>query len=342
MALGDVPDEVLDVVVGRPRDELLRRPDLDDPAGPHDHHVIAELQGLGEIVGDEDHRLAELAVEADHLVLHIAPDQRVEGAEGFVEEHHLGVAGEGASEADPLLLATRELVGIAVCHPIQADETDHLTRPLHPSLLGLTPELEAEGDVVEHPPMRQQAEVLEDHREPAPTQLPQALRAGLADVLAVEVDLAGRRFDQAGETADQRRLAAAGQAHHHEDLAGLDIEGDVADGSRAPVLLAELLVRQVGGRRADDLVLGRAEDLPQAADADRRAAGGRRVGRAAGGRGTGRRRARRCRRPDRGVGHRWTRGRCHDITLRHSSRRGSPILVPQPPNQPDGPGSVFW
>jgi hypothetical protein len=45
-------------------------------------------------VGDEEHRLAGLGLEADDLVLHVAPDQRVERAEGLVVEHQLGVDGE--------------------------------------------------------------------------------------------------------------------------------------------------------------------------------------------------------------------------------------------------------
>ena len=47
---------------------------------------------------------------------------------------------------------------------------------------------------------------------------------GLADVLAVEEDLAGGRLDEPGHAADERRLAAARQAHDDEDLAGPDVE----------------------------------------------------------------------------------------------------------------------
>ncbi len=84
--------------------------------------------------------------------------------------------------------------------------------------------------------MGQQAEVLEDHREPPPAQLAQALgRSALRDVLAVEQDLAGGRLDEPGHAPDQRGLAAAGQAHHDEDLAGPDVEADVAEGDRRAV-----------------------------------------------------------------------------------------------------------
>ena len=52
----------------------------------------------------------------------------------------------------------------------------------------------------------------------------------------------------------QRRLAGAGEAHHHEDLAGRDVERDVLDADDAAGLLLQLRAGQVGVRRADDLV----------------------------------------------------------------------------------------
>ena len=104
--------------------------------------------------------------------------------------------------------------------------------------LALAADLQAVGDVVDHPAVRQQPEVLEHHGELAPAQLPQPLVVGRAHVLALEEDLARGRLDQPRQAADQRGLARTGQAHDDEDLAGRDVEGDVADGGGAsgPVL----------------------------------------------------------------------------------------------------------
>ena len=66
--------------------------------------------------------LPDLAVEPDDLVLHVAPDERVERAEGLVEEHHLGVDRERAGQPDPLLLAARKLVRVVVDVSRQPDE----------------------------------------------------------------------------------------------------------------------------------------------------------------------------------------------------------------------------
>ncbi len=72
--------------------------------------------------------------------------------------------------------------------------------------------------------MRQQSEMLEHHAHLAPPQLDQALRARGQQVLAVEQHLAGAGLDQARQAAHERRFAGTGQAHDHEDFAGMDCE----------------------------------------------------------------------------------------------------------------------
>ena len=49
------------------------------------------------------------ALQAQELVLHLAPDQRIERRERLVEEPELGLDRERAGDADPLLLAAGEL-----------------------------------------------------------------------------------------------------------------------------------------------------------------------------------------------------------------------------------------
>src|SRR3972149_4331998 len=66
-----------------------------------------------------------------------------------------------------------------------------------------------ECGVVDDPPVRQQPEVLEDHREAPPPQLAQAHGVGLADVLPVEEDLTPGRLEAPGEGADEGRPAAS-------------------------------------------------------------------------------------------------------------------------------------
>jgi hypothetical protein len=118
--------------------------------------------------------------------------------------------------------------------------------------------------------VRQQPEVLEDHRESMPSELAETRLIGFPDVLAVEQNLSGGRLDEAGQATDQSGLAAAGEAHHDEDLARPDIEGDVAHGHGSPELRPKLGIREVRIRGSDDLVFPGSERLPEVPDCDRR------------------------------------------------------------------------
>ena len=161
---GDVGGEVGDVVVRRCAHDLVGRPDLDDLAVAQDHDPVTQLERLGQVVGDEHHRLADLVVQPDDLVLHVATDQGVERRERLVEEQDLRVAGERAGQPDALLHPAGELVGVVLLVAGEPDEVDHLARLGPALLLAHAADLEPVGDVVDHLLVGQQAEVLEHHR----------------------------------------------------------------------------------------------------------------------------------------------------------------------------------
>ncbi len=58
---------------------------------------------------------------------------RIDGAEGFVEQHDLGRGGQCTHESDALLLATGELGGVAVAK-IGWVEVDELKQLVHASV----------------------------------------------------------------------------------------------------------------------------------------------------------------------------------------------------------------
>ncbi len=129
--------------------------------------------------------------------------------------------------------------------------------------------LEAEGDVVDHAPVREEAEVLEDHRDGVAPQLAELVAIGAHHVVPGDLDLPGRRLDEPDQRAHERRLARAGEPHDDEDLARPDLERYVLDGDDAACLLAQLGAREVGVRRADEPFRVRPEDLPDTLRADR-------------------------------------------------------------------------
>ena len=273
MAARHVADEVLDVLVRRRADELLRRPELDDRAVSHDRDPVAEAKRLGQVVRDEDHRLARLGLEPADLILHVPPDQRVQCAERLVVEHHGGVRREGTRDADTLLHPAGQLVRELVLHVLQPDELEKLTGAERALLLRHPPDLEPERDVVDHPPVCEEAEVLEHHRDRVAPELPQLAGARRRHVLFGDPDRPRRRLDQPDQRPDESRLARAGEAHDDEHLTTPDVERDVPHRRDAAGLLAKLRPGELGVRCAEDAVGLGAEDLPDARGRDQRLTG---------------------------------------------------------------------
>ena len=69
-----------------------------------DGDLVTQLDGLVDVVGDEHDRLAEFRLQAQELVLQLAADDRVDGAERLVHQHHRRIRGQRPGHADPLLL----------------------------------------------------------------------------------------------------------------------------------------------------------------------------------------------------------------------------------------------
>ena len=106
--------------------------------------------------------------------------------------------------------------------------------------------------------------VLEDHLDGARGLQPLAL----AEVAAVERDVAVRRRDQAHDGERQGGLAAAGFAHQAQALAGLHVERDAVDGLQR--------VDAAGQRAADLEVDGEIVEREQRLSHDDGTARGRR------------------------------------------------------------------
>ncbi|GAA3241288.1 hypothetical protein GCM10020256_64160 [Streptomyces thermocoprophilus] len=112
-------------------------------------------------MGDEQDGEAELPVEVAQQLEDGAGGLRVEGAGGLVGQQHLGVAGEGAGDADALLLAAGELGGVGARLVGEADEVEEFQRLGGPLPARLAEDLQGQFDVVLDGPRGEQVEVLE-------------------------------------------------------------------------------------------------------------------------------------------------------------------------------------
>jgi hypothetical protein len=204
-----IAGEFAHIIIGRRRHHVFRRGELHQLPVLHDADAVAEPDRLVEIMGDEDDGLAQQLLQPQELVLHLAADERVERREGFIEKPDIGLDGERAGDADALLLAARQLAREIILAALEPDELDHLARPLLALLTRRTPHLEREGHIGQHAAMRQQTEMLEHHAHLVAAQVDELGRRRLEQIAAVEQDLAPSRIVEAGDGADQRRLAGA-------------------------------------------------------------------------------------------------------------------------------------
>ncbi len=191
-------------------------------------------------MGDEEGRGADLDLDAADLVAQLHAHLGVERRERLVEQEDRRLDRQRPGEGHPLLLAAGELVGVAVGVDAETDQLEHVVGPLAAGRAVATAQLEAEGDVVAHCQVREQAVGLEDH--------PHVALVGRhpGEVLAADLDAAGRRLVEAGQDAQCRGLAAARRAEQGHELAGGEMEGESVE--RADRAVDPGQVRQLNGQ----------------------------------------------------------------------------------------------
>ena len=112
---------------------------------------------------------------------------------------------------------------------------------------GVAAQMRADRDVLQHGHVGHQLDVLEG---PGDAELCHLLRRRVVDLLAEHRDRAAGGGQHAGDQVEGRALAGAVGADQRDDLAGLDVEGNVVDGDHAAELLARVVDLQQHGRRA--------------------------------------------------------------------------------------------
>ena len=237
----------------RPREELVRRSDLDDPPEVHDRDAVGDVADDREVVRDEDVGEVELLLQLDEQVEDLGLDRDVERGDGLVGDDELRLQHERAREPDALPLPAAELVRVAVGRlGRHADALEHVVddRPA-----ALPP-----GDAVDREPLGDQVADLHarierphrvlEHDLHVPALLLQGAGAELEEVDAVERDLALGRLEQPQQRPPERRLPAARLAHEAHRLAAADVEVDAVDRlevarrpAKEPLLDGEVLLQ---------------------------------------------------------------------------------------------------
>ena len=215
---------------------------LDDHAVGHEDDLGGDLPGELQFVRDDEHRPA-LARQLAHQREDVADQLGVERRRRLVEEQQVGPEREGPDDADPLLLAAGELERVGAATTAETDALEQRLRLRHH--LGRRAALHAQRtlrDVLQDGEVREEIEVLEDHRRAVAERGERALADRPAEVehrAVRELEDAAVGDLEAVQRAQHRRLARAGRADQRDDLTAADLEVDAAEDLDAAEGLAQ-------------------------------------------------------------------------------------------------------
>lgn len=222
-------------------EDLLCRAELQELALAHHGDGVGQNERLLLIVCDEDHRGAELALQALELPAHPHAQRRVEVRERLVKQAELWLDDERAGECHALLLAARELADARVLALGKANETQVPAALFLCLRAGIAVEFEPVGHVLQHAHVREQTVGLEDSRNRP------LLGRERGDVMPVEEHSAAVGLEKAADHVERGRLAAARRAENAQKSALFQAEGEVMHGVFAVKLLAQAVKFEIHG-----------------------------------------------------------------------------------------------
>ena len=205
---------------GRPGSRRRRGPGLDEKTRMRSHISTASSM-LCVTIRIERDRHAALAPQVEQVGAQRLGGQHVERRERLVHQQHLGMDHQRAGEADALAHAARQLLGIGALEAVEADQVDRGQRAL--AALGRRRRA-APRARSRRSPARSARETARSSgtpwrpRRPGPSTAAAADRAPLPSV--------GRH--QAGDDAQQRRLAGARAAEQADDLVAAQRAGSTS------------------------------------------------------------------------------------------------------------------
>ena len=224
----------LGVRVPRAGQHLLGGPGLGYVAGVHDYQPVGHVPRAGQVVRDVEDRHVLRVPQFGHHVEQADPDGHVQHGHRLVGQDQLGPHGQRLGEADPLPLATAQLVRVPLQHLVGRGQPDHFEHParlgvaLVPGQLG-TVQLEPAQHAVRDPEHRvdRGERVLEHHRRQPAVAQPVLARPDPGQWLALEVDLAAGRLVDLGQQPGDGALAAAALPGQRHDLPFADGQADL-------------------------------------------------------------------------------------------------------------------
>ena len=192
------------------QDHLFRPRELHQIAVFHDADAVSQPNSFVKVVGDEQNRFAQQLLQAQKLILHFAPYQRIQRGKRLIEKPDFRPHSEGAGNTDALLLTTGQFAREVTLATLQTHQLEHLAGFGFTRCAVAAADLQRKGHVVQHIAVRQQAEILEHHAHFVASDFNQLVGRSSQQVASIHQHFAGSRVIQAGDGADQGGLARSG------------------------------------------------------------------------------------------------------------------------------------
>ncbi len=246
IGLRDGGEQGLAVRVQRVVDQAGGQGHLDQATQVHhgDAPLPGKVLGQGQVVGDKKKGDAQLVLEAGEHVQQTDPDGHIHHGHRLIGDDEARMHGEGPRYGHPLPLAAGELMGVLVqeilrrCHVHDPQKLAQTAR--HRRLVGHQPMAQKGG--AENPGhlmhrVQRGVRVLVDDLHGLAIAL--KIPPHGPNVLPLEENLAAGRPEQASDHLARGRLAAATLPHQADNLALVDVQGDVVHRLDDTVGLAE-------------------------------------------------------------------------------------------------------
>jgi hypothetical protein len=219
---------------------------LDEASVTHDRHLVGQRERLSLVVRDQQGGGPGVAEHPGDGAAGAGPQRGVERRERLVEQHDLRPWGERPGQRHSLLLASGQLVRVAVGEvAVELGEVELLV----PARAGPLSPRETEQDVLPDGEVREEGALLR-HVADA-TFLGGDVAALVVQHPLADPDRAGVGTHETRDDAQQRALATAGRADDRDEGLTADVEADVvqdavAAGGSGAEGLAEVVHRQDG------------------------------------------------------------------------------------------------
>jgi hypothetical protein len=183
-----------------------------------DGDAISQAHGLLLIVGDVQDRMAGATEKPPEFGAELLPQLSVKVAHRFIEKHDPRLSQQGASQGNPLALATRKLGGAALAQVMKLKKRQDAGQSLLSLQGGHTADLQSEGEVVGNVEMGIEGIALEHH----PHATPRGIQS--ADVLSIKDNPTGGQGIKTSDDPQRGGLAAAARPQQGDALSFLHVQ----------------------------------------------------------------------------------------------------------------------